>query len=72
MSIYLSSLYGPVYLVSHIVTMYVMPQFGLIIALVRKRKSGCLIIIHPEYSSNNKSCSCYCAGFFLANDDDIQ
>lgn len=32
MSTYLSSLYGPVYLVSHIVTMYLMPELGLIVA----------------------------------------
>lgn len=30
---YLSSLYGPVYLVSHTVTIYVMPELELIIAL---------------------------------------
>lgn len=36
---YLSSLYGPVYLVSHIVTMYMMPELGLIIALERSRGS---------------------------------
>lgn len=33
MSMYLSSLYGPVYLVSHTVTMYMMPELGLKIAL---------------------------------------
>lgn len=32
MSTYLSSLYGPVYLVSYIVTMYLMPELGLIVA----------------------------------------
>lgn len=37
---YLSSLYGPVYLVSHIVIMYMMPELGLIIALEPSRKSG--------------------------------
>lgn len=35
---YLSSLYGPVYLVSHIVTMYMMPQLGLIFALDAQEK----------------------------------
>ena len=40
MSMYLSSLYGPVYLVSHIVTMYMMPELGLIIALEPSRASG--------------------------------
>lgn len=37
---YLSSLYGPVYLVSHTVKMYMMPESGLIIALEPSRKSG--------------------------------
>lgn len=40
MSMYLSSLYGPVYLVSHTVKMYVMPESGLIIALEPSGKSG--------------------------------
>lgn len=40
MSMYLSSLYGPVYLVSHTVTMYMMPELGLIVALEPSRKSG--------------------------------
>lgn len=35
---YLSSLYGPVYLVSHIVIIYMMPELGLIIALEPGRK----------------------------------
>lgn len=34
---YLFSLYGPVYLVSHTVTMYMMPELGLIIALMPNR-----------------------------------
>lgn len=45
---YLSSLYGPVYLVSHIVTMYVMPELGLIIALEPSWESGYQTIeTHP-------------------------
>lgn len=48
---YLSSLYGPVYLVSHIVTMYMMPELGLIIALEPSRKSGFQTVMHPEDSS---------------------
>lgn len=48
MFMYLSSLYGPVYLVSHIVTMYTMPELGLIIALEPSRKSGYQTMkIHP-------------------------
>lgn len=37
---YLSSLYWPVYLVSHTVKMYMMPESGLIIALEPSGKSG--------------------------------
>lgn len=55
MSMYLSSLYGPVYLVSHIVTMYMMPELGLIIALEPSRKSGFQTMMRPEDSSTDSS-----------------
>lgn len=38
---YLSSLYGPVYLVSHIVTMYLMPEVGPIVAQMKVGLSDC-------------------------------
>lgn len=65
---YLSSLYGPVYLVSHIVTMYLMPELELIIALEPRGKSGFQSIAHPEYSPSDNSSACYHVVF--ANDDD--
>lgn len=55
---YLSSLYGPVYLVSHIVTMYLMPELGLIIALEPRRESGFQTAVHPEYSPSDNSSAC--------------
>lgn len=70
MSTYLSSLYGPVYLVSHIVTMYLMPELGLIIALEPRRKSGFQTTEHPEYSPGDNSSACYHVVF--ANEDDVQ
>ncbi len=63
---YLSSLYGPVYLVSHIVTMYMMPELGLIIALERSRKSGFQKVkIHPVTAAMY-------INVVFANKDDIQ
>ena len=56
---YVSSLYGPVYLVSHIVPMYIMPELGMIIALGSSRKSGFQTFMHPEYSSSDNNCACY-------------
>lgn len=57
MSTYLSSLYGPVYLVSHIVTMYLMPELGLIVAH-EVQETG----VDPEFSSGDNS-ACYHAVF---------
>lgn len=54
MSMYLSSLYGPVYLVSHTITMYMMPELGLIIALKSTRGGD---------KSSDKSEACYHEGF---------
>lgn len=54
---YLSSLYGPVYLVSHIVIIYMMPELGLIIALEPGRK---VRISDDKASSRNKSSALFC------------
>lgn len=51
--------------VSHIVTMYMMPQLGLIIALEPDRKSGFQHYMHPEYSSSDNSSAFYHVFFFL-------
>lgn len=67
MSTYLSSLYGPVYLVSHIVTMYLMPELGLIIALEESQDFRPQSILS---SPSDSSSACYRVVF--ANEDDLQ
>ena len=48
--------------------MYMMPEFGPIIALKPSRRSGFQHFMHPEYSSSDNSSACYLV--FFANEDD--
>lgn len=61
---YLSSLYGPVYLVSHIVAVYMMPDLRLIIALELSRKSG--------FQTAAVQVTTQCCFSFFANEIDIK
>lgn len=67
MSLYPSSLYGPVYLVSHIVTVYLMPELGLIVALEPREESGFQTAVHPEFSSGDNNSACYPVFFLPMN-----